>query len=81
MKNPTLIPLFSLTAAAAFGLGWFVRPDAGNDQKNPNDSESADRKSRVMTGSRPSGGESALRARNQNSFLNISSTVPFLVKT
>jgi hypothetical protein len=56
MKNPTLIPLFSLTAAAAFGLGWFVRPDARNDQKNPNGSESADRKSRFMTGSRPSGG-------------------------
>lgn len=28
MKNSTLIPLFSVTAAAAFGLGWTVRPDS-----------------------------------------------------
>ena len=56
MKNSTLIPLFSLTAAAAFGLGWFVRPDSGSDQKKSSGPESADRKSRFMTGSRPSGG-------------------------
>ena len=56
MKNLKLIPLFSLTAAAAFGLGWFVRSDSGSDPKNSNGSESADRKSRFMTGSRPSGG-------------------------
>ena len=55
MKNLKLIPLFSLTAAAAFGLGWFVRSDSGSDPKNSNGSESADRKSRFMTGSRPSG--------------------------
>jgi len=30
MKNSTMLPLFAVTAAAAFGLGWVVRPDAGD---------------------------------------------------
>lgn len=32
MKNSTILPLFAVTAAAAFGLGWMVRPDSGSDE-------------------------------------------------
>ncbi|MEN8773525.1 MAG: hypothetical protein ABF379_12840 [Akkermansiaceae bacterium] len=55
MKNSTLIPLFSLTAAAAFGLGWVARPDSGDDQDQASNSDSTDRKGRSIAGSRPSG--------------------------
>lgn len=35
MKNSTMLPLFAVTAAAAFGLGWVVRPDAGKTSNSP----------------------------------------------
>lgn len=34
-----MLPLFAVTAAAAFGLGWVVRPDAGNASNSPNPGE------------------------------------------
>jgi hypothetical protein len=54
MKNSTLVPLFSLTAAVAFGLGWVARPDSGGDQKQVSKSDSPDRKGRSIGGSRSS---------------------------
>lgn len=41
MKNLTMIPLFAVTAAAAFGLGWTVRPDAGDAGKAADAGQSA----------------------------------------
>ncbi len=70
MKNSTLAPLFFLTAAVAFGLGWVARPDSGSDQNQVSKSDSPDRKSRSIggsrssdSGSRPSGPESEFIAR------------------
>ncbi|MFT6180739.1 MAG: hypothetical protein ACJAQT_004358 [Akkermansiaceae bacterium] len=33
MKNTIIIPAFAVTAAAAFGLGWVVRPDSNETEK------------------------------------------------
>ncbi|MGJ8697868.1 MAG: hypothetical protein ACSHYF_16235 [Verrucomicrobiaceae bacterium] len=33
MKNSTLFPILAVTASAAFGLGWAVRPDDGSDSE------------------------------------------------
>ena len=35
MKNATALPLFAITAAAAFGLGWVIRPDTNGADGDP----------------------------------------------
>lgn len=62
MKNTIIIPAFAATAAAAFGLGWIVRPDSNETAKeshsergkaNPSGS------SRSVSGSRGSSASSS----------------------
>ena len=40
MKNSTMLPLFAVTAAAAFGLGWTIRPDASPSSSSTNSADS-----------------------------------------
>ena len=62
MKNSTMLPLFAVTAAAAFGLGWMVRPDTGNapDSANSgqNGAQSGAQSSGRVASSSPRGGVS-----------------------
>ena len=50
MTNSTIIPLVAVTAAAAFGLGWVVRPDSALSDQAANSDSSSDRQ-RVINGS------------------------------
>lgn len=70
MKNTTLIPLFSVTAAAAFGLGWTVRPDAVKEAESAASSrgESA-RAGRTVSAGRSGRGSSAV-AGPEGAFLS-----------
>jgi len=55
MKNTAAIPVFAVTAAAAFGLGWVARPS--NDAPSSDENEKAASSSRIVS-SRGSGGPS-----------------------
>jgi hypothetical protein len=61
MKNSTMLPLFAVTAAAAFGLGWVVRPDSGNSANSAssgqNGSQNGSQGSGRVASNGPRGGE------------------------
>ena len=59
MKNSTIIPLVTLTAAAAFGLGWVARPDSADSDQAANPDDANTRQRVISSDNRGSGGSAS----------------------
>ena len=72
MKNSTIIPVFAVTAAAAFGLGWVARPDVPKAGKEAGSGQvQRERKGGLTTGSgRSSGGDQSVVSNEEREFLS-----------
>lgn len=70
MKKNALIPMFSLTAAAAFGLGWTLHPGAGKDHAGDSQDQNDNSKRNRTSGTRRYGGGGSTGGRSQSEFLS-----------
>ena len=59
MNNSTIIPLVAVTAAAAFGLGWAVRPDSSGSSETAETDNSNTRQRAISNNRSQSGGISS----------------------